>query len=249
MDECPVAGYTEVLKPFAEYELWEHDEDSPITAQQIGQCVAIGTTVDGDFLALHPETAQLLWLPRHAEQLMAITLQARERKDERTYVMVLDEIYRQVYGSGQEDEPWTGSQSHLFLRLPPGQDQLSLPKLAGMCRAAFSPDLAVETGYTCHLFYRQLGGYIRFNYYDHLAQFLHSVLLPHSSEAWETDEEAQYRYYNVLITGEGSNKIKTLLFVKKTFSCDYSQAKAYVEAAHLLVYKGIDWGPQKSRQS
>ncbi|OAB41977.1 hypothetical protein [Paenibacillus glacialis] len=54
----------EVLKPFAEYDLWEHDEDSPITAQQIGQCVAIGTTVDGDFLVLHRETAQLLWLPR-----------------------------------------------------------------------------------------------------------------------------------------------------------------------------------------
>ncbi|MEC0090834.1 hypothetical protein [Paenibacillus macquariensis] len=159
---------TEVLKPFAEYDLWEHDADSPIMQQQISQCVAIGTTVDGDFLAVHPQTAQLLWLPRHAERLKVLSLQAREQEDEGMYAMVLDEIYRQVYGSSQEGavyyEPWSGSQSHLFLRLPPGQDQLSLPELAGMCRAAFPPDLSVENIYACHLFYRQLGGYVRFNY-------------------------------------------------------------------------------------
>ncbi|MBV6715832.1 hypothetical protein [Paenibacillus chitinolyticus] len=158
----------EVLKPFAEYGLWEHDADSPITERQIGECVAIGTTVDGDFLAMHPRTAQLLWLPRHAVQVTAIPLQAREREDEATYASVLDEIYRQVYGCGREGavfyEPWTGSRGHLFLRLPPGQDQLSLPDLAGMCRTAFSPDLSIETDYSCYLFYQTLGGYVRFNY-------------------------------------------------------------------------------------
>ncbi|MCQ6561252.1 hypothetical protein [Paenibacillus mendelii] len=174
---------TEVLKPFAEYDLWEHDADSPITQQQIGECIAIGTTVDGDFLAVHPQTAQLLWLPRHDEYLKAVSLQERTQEDDGMYAMVLDEIYRQVYGSDQEDavyyEPWTGSRSHLFLRLPPGRNQLSLPELAGMCRAAYPPDLSVETPYTCHLFYRQLGGYVRLNYanqqevaivYEHDAQ-------------------------------------------------------------------------------
>ncbi|WP_409340302.1 hypothetical protein [Paenibacillus sp. MBLB4367] len=160
---------TEVLKPFAEYDLWEHDEDSPITQQQIGQCVAIGTSVDGDFLAVHPQTAQLLWLPRHAEHLTALSLQVEEKEDEGTYARVLDEIYRQVYGNGQEGayyyEPWSETRSHLFLRLPPGPDlRLSLPKLAEMCREAFPPDLAVENEYVCKLFYRQMGGYVRFNY-------------------------------------------------------------------------------------
>ena len=70
---------TEVLKPFAEYDLWEHDADSPITQQQIGECIAIGTTVDGDFLAVHPQTAQLLWLPRHDEYLKAVSLQERKQ--------------------------------------------------------------------------------------------------------------------------------------------------------------------------
>ncbi|SEG24506.1 hypothetical protein [Paenibacillus sp. UNC499MF] len=158
----------EVLKPFAEYGLWEHDADSPITERQIGECVAIGTTVDGDFLAVHPPTAGLIWLPRHGEQVTAVSLRAREQEDERTYASVLDEIYRQVYGCGRERaayyEPWTGTRSHLFLRLPPGLDQLSLPDLSGMCRAAFPPDLSVETDYSCHLFYQTLGGYVRFNY-------------------------------------------------------------------------------------
>ncbi|WP_042169440.1 hypothetical protein [Paenibacillus gorillae] len=158
----------EVLKPFAEYDLWEHDENSPITQQQIAQCVAIGTTVDGDFLALHPPTSQLLWLPRHAEQIEALMLQISEQEDEETYALALDEIYGRMYGSGREGaiyyEPWTGSRDHKFLRLPPGEGQLSLEELSGMCRLAFPPDLIEESLYTCYLFYRELGGYVRFNY-------------------------------------------------------------------------------------
>ncbi|MGO4788608.1 hypothetical protein AB4124_14400 [Paenibacillus sp. 2KB_20] len=159
---------TEVLQPFAEYGLWEHDEDSPITEQQIAECIAIGTTVDGDFLAVHPQAGDLLWLPRHEERIKAISLQAREQDDEGLYAEVLDEIYRQVYGSSQEEavyyEPWTGTRSHIFVRLPPVQDGLSLPELAGMCQAAFPSDLSIETPYVCLLFYRELGGYVRFNY-------------------------------------------------------------------------------------
>ncbi|GGG72556.1 hypothetical protein [Paenibacillus radicis (ex Gao et al. 2016)] len=156
----------EVLEPFAEYDLWEHDESSPITQQQITQCVAIGTTVDGDFLAVHPPTSQLLWLPRHAEQIETLSLQLGEQQGEETYALVLDEIYSRIYGGQREGavyyEPWTGSRNHMFLRLPPGT--LSLQELSGMCRAAFTPDLIVESSYSCHLFYRELGGYVRYNY-------------------------------------------------------------------------------------
>lgn len=160
---------SEVLKPFAEYGFWDCDgDDSPITEQQIGECIAIGTTVDGDFLAVHPQTAGLLWLPRHAEYIKAIPLQAQEQENEAMYALMLDEIYHQVYGSSQQEavyyEPWTGSRSHLFLRLPPKTAQLSLPELAGLCRTDFPVDLSIETPYTGFLFYRELGGYVRFNY-------------------------------------------------------------------------------------
>jgi len=81
--------------------------------------------------------------------------------------------------------------------------------------------------------------------YDNLVEFLHSVLRPRSFEEWETGENEQYDYYKVFITGIGTDKIKTLVFIKKMFACDYGQAKAYLEARPLLVYKGIELGVAK----
>lgn len=157
----------EVLRPFAEYGLWEHDQDSPITEQQIGECTAIGTTVDGDFLAVHPGVNGLLWLPRHAEQIQVIPLPAGEPEEDRGYALILDGIYRRMYGRSQEEsvyyEPWTGTREHLFLRMPPGEGQLALTELADLCRAEAPPDLFIENPYVCYLFYRNLGGYIRLN--------------------------------------------------------------------------------------
>ncbi|RUT36601.1 SMI1/KNR4 family protein [Paenibacillus zeisoli] len=78
--------------------------------------------------------------------------------------------------------------------------------------------------------------------YDNLTEFLHSVLLPRSYEDEDSnmDEDEQYSYNKVFLTGPGSDKVKTLLFIKKVFSCDYTEAKAHLEAVPLTVYKGID---------
>lgn len=158
----------EVLKPFAQYDLWEHDEDSPISQEQIGQCIAIGTSVDGDFLAVYPGLNELLWLPRHGDRVTALSPGAEKREESAHYAMLLDELYRQVYGRDPEDaayyETWSETRNHLFLRLPPGENQLSLQELSAMCSAVFQPDLKIENQYGCRLFYRELGGYIRFNY-------------------------------------------------------------------------------------
>lgn len=151
----------EVLRPFAEYGLWEHDEDSPITEQQIGECTAIGTTVDGDFLAVHPRVNGLLWLPRHAERIQAIPLPAGEEEEAVGYALILDGIYRMMYGRSQEEsvyyEPWTGTREHFFLRMPPGAGPLALKELADLYRADHPPDLFIENPYVCYLFYRELG--------------------------------------------------------------------------------------------
>ncbi|WP_235828155.1 SMI1/KNR4 family protein [Brevibacillus migulae] len=81
--------------------------------------------------------------------------------------------------------------------------------------------------------------------YDNLVEFLHSVLRPRSFQDWETAESEQYDYYKVFITGTGSDKIKTLVFIKKRFACDYAQAKVYLEARPLLVFKGIELAAAK----
>ncbi|WP_165861372.1 SMI1/KNR4 family protein [Paenibacillus paeoniae] len=82
--------------------------------------------------------------------------------------------------------------------------------------------------------------------YDSLAEFLRSVLLPSRSDLeWDTSDSTSYTYYNLFITGEGSQKVKTLAFIKKKFACDYAQARAYMESLPLLVYKGIDLGAEK----
>ncbi|WP_246183149.1 SMI1/KNR4 family protein [Paenibacillus methanolicus] len=82
--------------------------------------------------------------------------------------------------------------------------------------------------------------------YDHLNAFLQSVLLPRSDEEDGEDEELDdYAYFNVLLTGPGADKVKTLAFIRKRFSCDFAQAKAYLAQLPLPVYKGIEEGAVK----
>ncbi|MHA7965419.1 hypothetical protein ACX93W_14895 [Paenibacillus sp. CAU 1782] len=166
MDVYPPDG--EVLKPFAQYDLWEHDEDSPISQEQIQQCIAIGTSVDGDFLAVYLGSNQLLWLPRHGERITAFHPVAENVEDTADYALLLDELYFQIYGARPMEvayyEPWSETRNHFFLRLPPGDDRPSLQELSAMCGAVFPPDLKIENEYGCRLFHRELGGYIRFNY-------------------------------------------------------------------------------------
>ncbi|MFB9331164.1 hypothetical protein ACFFSY_35010 [Paenibacillus aurantiacus] len=58
----------------------------------------------------------------------------------------------------------------------------------------------------------------------------------------ESGEQVEYDYYKILLTGTGSDKVRTLLFIKKMFSCDYAQAKTYLAETPLVVYKGIESG-------
>ncbi|WP_227793327.1 SMI1/KNR4 family protein [Paenibacillus guangzhouensis] len=82
--------------------------------------------------------------------------------------------------------------------------------------------------------------------YDNLVEFLHSVLTPPGFDALGLDgDEESYDYYKILITGEGKDKIKTLLFIKRTFSCDVARARSLLSSVPLLVYKGIEQGAVK----
>ncbi len=77
--------------------------------------------------------------------------------------------------------------------------------------------------------------------YDHLVAFLQSVLVPSHLEE-EQLEEHSYNYYEVYITGNGKDKLKTLLLLKKIMSCDYSIARKSLEQTPILIYRGVEAG-------
>ncbi|MCY9517025.1 SMI1/KNR4 family protein [Paenibacillus apiarius] len=153
----------EVLRPFAEYGLWEHDETSPITQEQIHQCVVIGTTIDGDFLAVHPQVEGMMWMPRHSETIGVIPSRAA------SYTDTLDRIYQETFDDDESVpayfEPWNDTKKHAFFLFTPENDSsLTLRELGTRCRDFFTPDLLIENENIGKIFIRELGGYIRLNY-------------------------------------------------------------------------------------
>lgn len=153
----------EVLPPFAEYGLWQHEADSPIAEEQLLECVSLGSSVNGDFLAVHPQTDGLLWLPRHDEEIVLVPCL------EGPLARTLDKLYERQFGLPRPEpayfEPWNGESEHVFFRFT-GQSAggVGLPALAERLRTKFPPDLLEENEYTCKCFYQALGGYVRFNY-------------------------------------------------------------------------------------
>ncbi len=77
--------------------------------------------------------------------------------------------------------------------------------------------------------------------YDNLIMFLESVLIPPGLEEM-LPEDNSTTYYELTITGDGENKLKTLLLLKKIFSCDYSRAREMLEQPPLLIYRGVEAG-------
>ncbi|WP_322906738.1 SMI1/KNR4 family protein [Paenibacillus campi] len=170
----------ERLQQFAEYGLWEHEQDSPITATQLRDCVVIASTVDGDMLALHSDVKGGLWLPRHSEQIMAVSWQELSWQAfmngelQRLYTGAPTSLERQCYF-----EPWNGRQQHEFVMLQPqyaavhvaaGSEltlehkQAYLRNVAAQIAEHYVPALRLENPYWGKLFYRELEGYVRFNY-------------------------------------------------------------------------------------
>lgn len=80
--------------------------------------------------------------------------------------------------------------------------------------------------------------------YDNLIMFLESVLIPSSCEDM-LPVDIPVAYYELTITGEGKEKLKTLLLLKKILSYDYSQAREALEQPPLVIYRGVEAGALK----
>ncbi|MGQ8873005.1 hypothetical protein [Paenibacillus sp. TSA_86.1] len=180
---------SEVLKPFAEYDLWEHTEETVISLHQLQECISIGSSVDGDFLAVHADVEGLIWLPRHDEQISVWP------SHHESFAEILDHIYCGYYRRDEPSgpayfEPWNEERQHIFYHFTGKEHGVSMKELADLCPSHFSWDLVIENEYTCMLFQSGIGGYVRFNYaYEREIALFYET--NHPTEAQEAQKQVQ----------------------------------------------------------
>jgi hypothetical protein len=170
----------QLLQAYADYELWTHDDNCPIIAHQLGECVVIGSSIDGDFLAIHPQVEGLMWLPRHSEIITTKTLDVQVPFTE-TLEHILQDEFGRTEPFPRYFEPVSPDKAATFLLFSPSDtaeaynpdnpsDQAlnfapaSLQALAQRFKQHFSSNLWIENEHICMAFLQTLGGYVRFNY-------------------------------------------------------------------------------------
>ncbi|ALA44310.1 MULTISPECIES: SMI1/KNR4 family protein [Paenibacillus] len=170
----------QLLQSYTDYELWTHDDNCPITARQLGECVVIGSSIDGDFLAIHPQVEGLMWLPRHSEIITTKTLDVQVPFTE-TLGHILQDEFGRMEPFPRYFEPVSQDKTATFLLFSPldtaeaynpanPSDQAlnfapaSLQALAQRFKQHFNSNLWIENEHICMAFLQTLGGYVRFNY-------------------------------------------------------------------------------------
>ncbi|WP_339831009.1 SMI1/KNR4 family protein [Paenibacillus sp. FSL R7-0272] len=180
----------EVLKPFAEYDLWEHTEATVISQSQLQECISIGSSVDGDFLVIHADVEGLIWLPRHDEQITVWP------SKEASFADILDHIYCGYYHRDEPFrpayfEPWNEERQHIFYHFTGKENGILMKELADLCESHFSWDLVIDNEYTCKLFSAMIGGYVRFNMASEREIVLFYEKNNHATEAQEAQQQVQ----------------------------------------------------------
>ncbi|WP_342551589.1 SMI1/KNR4 family protein [Paenibacillus sp. FSL R7-0652] len=181
----------EVLKPFADYDLWEHSEETVISQDQLQECISIGSSVDGDFLAVHADVDGLIWLPRHDEQITVWPSNDRSLAD------TLDRIYCGYYRRDMPFrpayfEPWNEERRSVFYNFSGKENGISMKELADLCQSRYSWDLVIEDEYMCRLFRTAVGGYVRFNY-----AYEREIVLFYENERMTDGQEVQMQVQEI----------------------------------------------------
>lgn len=146
----------ELLEDFSDCDFWQH-QHAPITQEQIEECGVIGNSIDGDFIAIHPNINGYLLLPRDSE---TITLTPYSDED---FVDTVRKIGYELYQENLEHYFEPVGNEHIFLRAV----NKDLHDVAKRFQSAFQPDYLIENEYMCEVFLSRMGGYVRFNFsYD-----------------------------------------------------------------------------------
>lgn len=145
----------QLLKEYAAYDFWEH-ENAPITKAQTAECIVIGNSIDGDYIALHPDRDGYILLPRHSDIISFFPFHDEPFLD--TIRKISDLLYAEPWKDYDYFEP--AGAHYLFLH----KYKSDLHKMAKQFQAAFDYDYLIEDEYTCKVFLLRMGGYIRFNF-------------------------------------------------------------------------------------
>lgn len=142
----------DILKDFAEYHFWTF-KDAPITEEQFFECVVIGNSIDGDYIAIHSQVEGYILFPRDSAVIKLFPY------DEESFICSINKIGKFLYGEdlGGYFEP-IGAKS-LFLHAS-GE---STNGLIERFKAMFTGDYLIENEYICDVFLRCMGGYVQFN--------------------------------------------------------------------------------------
>jgi len=145
----------ERIKESELHDFWEH-KNSPISKEEVGECLCLANSIDGDFLAMHKNYDGLILLPRYSE---IITVFPIDKNDFRlTLNCVFKHLYNEDTASYYYFEP-TISTNHKFMF---AQSE-NIYHLIQELKSNFSIDYLVEDQYICKIFLHSMGGYVRFN--------------------------------------------------------------------------------------
>lgn len=158
---CIYSPDFDILDNYSAYDFWQH-ENAPITKEQIEECAVIGNSIDGDYIAVHPNLNGYILLPRHSDIISYFPFNGEPFLD------TVCKIVHTLYGEDTENYFEPAGAHHLFLY----KYKADLHGMAKQFQTAFGYDYLIENEYYCEVFLLRMGGYVRFNFhYSEIAIF------------------------------------------------------------------------------
>lgn len=143
----------DILKDFAEYAFWEY-KDAPITKEQLQECVVIGNSIDGDYIAIHAEVKGYILLPRDSDIIELFPYAGED------FICTINKIGKFLYEEDLENYFEPVGNNPVFFRAADRDPH----DLAGQFKTIFRGDYLIENEYVCEVFLIDMGGYVRFNF-------------------------------------------------------------------------------------
>lgn len=143
----------ELLDKYAEDDFWEYD-GAPIRREQMKECVVIGNSIDGDYIAIHDDVDGYILLPRQEDR---ITLFPYSNED---FLCTVNRIGEFLYNEGLDDYFEPGVSKYMFMYCRGKKMHPIIERF----KAAFPCDYLVENEYVCEVFLFRMGGYVSFRH-------------------------------------------------------------------------------------